>query len=218
MVDWSTDASRWLYPSGVSTLTGKSDRLSPAEPAPSAGSFVRRVLAELEPAASSSSAATSSSNTTWRRSFGHDPRAALLHRRRARLRSGSWRAFDGIDVVVHAAALKQVPAAEYNPFEAIKTNILGAQNVIDAAIDAGVERVIALSHRQGGRARSTCTAPRSSCADKLFVAGNAYAGRRAHRFSVVRYGNVMGSRGQRDPVLPASSSRERASSRSPTSA
>ena len=104
------------------------------------------------------------------------------------------RAFDRVDVVIHAAALKQVPAAEYNPFECIKTNVMGAQNVIDAAISAGVERVIALSTDKAASPVSLYGASKL-CSDKLFIAGNAYAGGRGPRIAVVRYGNVVGSRG-----------------------
>jgi UDP-N-acetylglucosamine 4,6-dehydratase len=109
-----------------------------------------------------------------------------------------YRAFYGIDYVVHAAALKQVPAAEYNPFEVIKTNILGAQNVIEACIDNNVKKVVALSTDKAAIPINLYGATKL-CSDKLFVAGNAYAGGRITRFAVVRYGNVLGSRGS---VLP----------------
>ncbi|MCU1283253.1 MAG: flagellin modification protein FlmA [bacterium] len=112
----------------------------------------------------------------------------------ARLR----RALDGIDVVVHAAALKQVPAAEYNPFEAVKTNILGAENIINECIDRDVKRVIALSTDKAANPINLYGATKL-CSDKLFVAGNAYVGRHETRFAVVRYGNVVGSRGS---VIP----------------
>jgi UDP-N-acetylglucosamine 4,6-dehydratase len=108
------------------------------------------------------------------------------------------RAFWNVDYVVHAAALKQVPAAEYNPFEAIKTNVLGAQNVIEAAIDNGVRRVIALSTDKAANPINLYGATKL-CSDKLFVAGNALAGGRNTRFAVVRYGNVVASRGS---VIP----------------
>ncbi len=108
------------------------------------------------------------------------------------------RAFEGVDYVIHAAALKQVPAAEYNPFEFIKTNVLGAQNVIDAAIDCGVKRVVALSTDKAANPINLYGATKL-CSDKLFVAGNSYSGQRETRFSVVRYGNVVGSRGS---VIP----------------
>ncbi|MQL51447.1 UDP-N-acetylglucosamine 4,6-dehydratase (inverting) [Desulfofundulus thermobenzoicus] len=110
-----------------------------------------------------------------------------------------YRAFYGVDYVVHAAALKQVPAAEYNPFEAVKTNIIGTQNVIDAAIDSGVQRVIALSTDKAVSPVNLYGATKL-CLEKLVVAGNAYAGGRT-LFSVVRYGNVVGSRGSVIPLF-----------------
>lgn len=112
----------------------------------------------------------------------------------ARLR----RALEGIDIVVHAAALKQVPTAEYNPFECIKTNVLGAQNLIEACLDNGVQRVIALSTDKAAAPINLYGATKL-CSDKLFVAANNIRGDRDIRFSVVRYGNVMGSRGS---VIP----------------
>ncbi len=110
------------------------------------------------------------------------------------------RAFDGVDIVIHAAALKQVPACEYNPFEAIKTNVLGAQNIIDVAIERRVERVVALSTDKACNPVNLYGATKL-CSDKLFVAGNAYAGDKKTRFSVVRYGNVVGSRGSVIPLF-----------------
>ena len=109
-----------------------------------------------------------------------------------------FRAMEDIDIVIHAAALKQVPAAEYNPFEAVKTNILGGQNVIEAAIDRNVSRVVALSTDKAAAPINLYGATKL-CSDKLFVTANNYKGRRNIRFSVVRYGNVMGSRGS---VIP----------------
>ena len=108
------------------------------------------------------------------------------------------RAFDGIDLIVHAAALKQVPACEYNPFEAVKTNILGAQNIIEAAIDRGVSKVVALSTDKACSPINLYGATKL-CSDKLFIAGSVYAGVKRTKFSVVRYGNVAGSRGS---VIP----------------
>jgi UDP-N-acetylglucosamine 4,6-dehydratase len=108
------------------------------------------------------------------------------------------RAMQGIDVVVHAAALKQVPTAEYNPFECIKTNVLGAQNVIEACLDSGVRRVVALSTDKAAAPINLYGATKL-CSDKLFVAANNIRGTRELQFSVVRYGNVMGSRGS---VIP----------------
>jgi UDP-N-acetylglucosamine 4,6-dehydratase/5-epimerase len=113
-----------------------------------------------------------------------------------------YRTFDGIDFVVHAAALKQVPAAEYNPLEAIKTNIHGAANVIDAAIDCGVKRVIALSTDKAANPVNLYGATKL-CSDKLFVAANEYSGSHRTRFAVVRYGNVVGSRGSVIPYFLA---------------
>jgi UDP-N-acetylglucosamine 4,6-dehydratase/5-epimerase len=109
-----------------------------------------------------------------------------------------YRAFRNVDIVIHAAALKQVPAAEYNPFEAVKTNILGAQNVINTAIDKDVRRVIALSTDKAANPINLYGATKL-CSDKLFIAGNSYVGHDETIFSVVRYGNVAGSRGS---VIP----------------
>jgi UDP-N-acetylglucosamine 4,6-dehydratase len=108
------------------------------------------------------------------------------------------RAFSGIDIVVHAAALKQIPATEYNPFEAVATNIQGAENVINAAIDEGVKQAIALSTDKASSPINLYGATKL-VSDKLFVAGNAYAGGKRTRMAVVRYGNVVGSRGS---VIP----------------
>lgn len=111
-----------------------------------------------------------------------------------------YRAFDGVDIVVHAAALKQVPAAEYNPFEAVKTNIIGTQNVIEAAIDCGVEKIIALSTDKAVNPINLYGATKLA-SEKIFVAANAYVGERKTRFAVVRYGNVVGSRGSVVPLF-----------------
>jgi UDP-N-acetylglucosamine 4,6-dehydratase (inverting) len=108
------------------------------------------------------------------------------------------RAMEGVDIVIHAAALKQVPAAEYNPFEAVKTNIIGGQNVIDAALFNNVKKVIALSTDKAAAPINLYGATKLT-SDKLFVAANNYKGGRDIKFSVVRYGNVMGSRGS---VIP----------------
>ncbi len=130
--------------------------------------------------------------------YGNDPRVRFFIgdvRDKERLR----RALHGIDYVVHAAATKIVPTAEYNPFECVKTNINGAMNLIDAAIDAGVKKVVALSTDKASSPANLYGATKLA-SDKLFVAGNAYStGQDATRFSVVRYGNVMGSRGS---VIP----------------
>ena len=108
------------------------------------------------------------------------------------------RAFQNVDVIIHAAAMKQVPACEYNPTEAIKTNILGAQNIINVAADRKVEKVIALSTDKAANPVNLYGATKL-CSDKLFIAGNAFVGHDATKFSVVRYGNVIGSRGS---VIP----------------
>ena len=129
--------------------------------------------------------------------YGSDPRVRFFIgdvRDRERL----YRAFTGVDFVVHAAATKIVPTAEYNPFECIKTNVNGAMNVIDAAIDNGVQRVVALSTDKASSPINLYGASKLA-SDKLFVAGNAYSGEHSTRFAVVRYGNVMGSRGS---VIP----------------
>jgi UDP-N-acetylglucosamine 4,6-dehydratase/5-epimerase len=137
----------------------------------------------------------------------HDMRAAGLDHSSLRYFLGDvrdparlQRAFAGISVVVHAAALKQVPACEYNPFEAIQTNIMGGRNVIDAAIDRGVNRVLALSTDKAVNPVNLYGATKL-CAEKVFVQANAYAGAQETRFSCARYGNVVGSRGSVIPVF-----------------
>ncbi|WP_165720767.1 UDP-N-acetylglucosamine 4,6-dehydratase (inverting) [Bordetella trematum] len=129
--------------------------------------------------------------------FHNDPRVRFFIgdvRDRERL----YRALDGVDYVVHAAATKIVPTAEYNPFECVKTNVDGAMNLIDACIDKGVKRVVALSTDKASSPINLYGATKLA-SDKLFVAGNAYSGEHGTRFAVVRYGNVMGSRGS---VIP----------------
>lgn len=108
------------------------------------------------------------------------------------------RATDGIDVIVHAAAMKQIPASEYNPMEAIKTNVIGAENIINASIENGIQRVVALSTDKAANPANLYGATKL-CSDKLMIAGNVLAGARPTRFSAVRYGNVLGSRGS---VIP----------------
>jgi UDP-N-acetylglucosamine 4,6-dehydratase/5-epimerase len=117
-------------------------------------------------------------------------------------RSRLTRALEGIDTVVHAAALKQVPAAEYNPIEFINTNVLGAENVVQACLDTGVKRVVALSTDKAAAPINLYGATKL-CSDKLFIAANNIKGKRELRFSVVRYGNVMGSRGSVIPFFLA---------------
>lgn len=129
--------------------------------------------------------------------YGDDPRVNFIIgdvRDKDRL----YRALDGIDYVVHAAATKIVPTAEYNPFECVKTNIIGAMNIIDASIDHKIKKVVALSTDKASNPVNLYGATKLA-SDKMFVAGNAYAGTHETRFSVVRYGNVMGSRGS---VIP----------------
>ena len=110
-------------------------------------------------------------------------------------------AFRGVDYVIHAAALKQVPACEYNPFEAVKTNVIGAQNIIRAAIKQKVKKIVALSTDKAANPVNLYGATKL-CSDKLFVAGNSMSGDIGTKFSVVRYGNVVGSRGVCNPLLP----------------
>lgn len=129
--------------------------------------------------------------------YSEDPRVRFFIgdvRDRERL----YRALDGVDYVVHAAATKIVPTAEYNPFECVKTNINGAMNLIDACIDRGVKRVVALSTDKASSPINLYGATKLA-SDKLFIAGNSYSGGHETRFAVVRYGNVMGSRGS---VIP----------------
>jgi UDP-N-acetylglucosamine 4,6-dehydratase len=131
--------------------------------------------------------------------FHDDPRVRFFIgdiRDRERL----YRALDGVDYVVHAAATKIVPTAEYNPFECVKTNINGAMNLIDACIDKGVKRVVALSTDKASSPVNLYGATKLA-SDKLFIAGNSYSGSHKTRFSVVRYGNVMGSRGSAIPFF-----------------
>jgi UDP-N-acetylglucosamine 4,6-dehydratase len=111
-----------------------------------------------------------------------------------------YRAFHNVDVVIHAAALKQVPACEYNPFEAVQTNIIGAKNVIDVAIDREVERVMAISTDKAVNPINLYGATKL-CAEKMFIQANAYSGTGGTKFSVCRYGNVVGSRGSVIPLF-----------------
>lgn len=129
--------------------------------------------------------------------FHDDPRVRFFIGD-VRDRDRVYRALDGVDYVVHAAATKIVPTAEYNPFECVKTNVTGAMNLIDACIDKGVKRVVALSTDKASSPVNLYGATKLT-SDKLFVAGNSYAGGHETRFAVVRYGNVMGSRGS---VIP----------------
>lgn len=167
------------------------------------GSFGRKfaelVLREYQPKALRIYSRDELKQMEMRLQYGDDERLRFLIgdvRDRDRL----FRAMQGVDIVVHAAALKQVPAAEYNPIEAVKTNIMGAVNVIDAAIDAGVPKVIALSTDKAVYPVNLYGATKL-VAEKLFIQGNSYAGARGTRFSIVRYGNVVGSRGSVVPLF-----------------
>ncbi len=159
--------------------------------------FVKRTLAEQDPQKIIVFSRDEMKQWEMARKFPDDPRVRFFIgdvRDRERL----YRAFDGVDYVVHAAATKIVPTAEYNPFECIKTNVNGAMNVIDAAIDKRVRGVVALSTDKASSPINLYGASKLA-SDKLFVAGNSYAGSHNTAFSVVRYGNVMGSRGS---VIP----------------
>lgn len=161
--------------------------------------FIRRALADLNPRRIAIFSRDELKQYDFRNELGDDSRVRWFIgdvRDRDRL----MRAFTDVDVVVHAAALKQVDTAEYNPFECIATNVLGAENVINAAIDSGVERVVALSTDKASSPVNLYGASKL-CSDKLFVAGNHYAGAQDTRFAVVRYGNVVGSRGSVVPLF-----------------
>ncbi len=161
--------------------------------------FIRRLLADFGPRRVVVFSRDELKQYEFRQELGDDPRLRWFIgdvRDRARLEQ----AFNGVEVVVHAAAMKQVDTAEYNPFECIATNVLGAENVINAAIGCGVDRVIALSTDKASSPANLYGASKL-CSDKLFVAGNHYVGGSATRFSVVRYGNVVGSRGSVVPLF-----------------
>lgn len=161
--------------------------------------FIRHALQFLDPARIVVFSRDELKQYEFRSEIGDDPRVRWFIgdvRDQQRLN----RALDGVDYVVHAAAMKQVDTAEYNPFECIATNVLGAENVINASIDAGVQRVVALSTDKASSPINLYGASKL-CSDKLFSAGNNYAGHGSTRFSVVRYGNVMGSRGSVIPLF-----------------
>jgi UDP-N-acetylglucosamine 4,6-dehydratase/5-epimerase len=160
--------------------------------------FTRYALAHLDPARLVIYSRDEMKQYEMRQRFD-DPRLRYFIgdvRDRERL----LRAFDGVHAVVHGAALKQVDTAEYNPFEAIKTNVLGAENVINAAIDTGVEKVVALSTDKASSPINLYGASKL-CSDKMFIAANHYAAHSKTRFSVVRYGNVAASRGSVIPLF-----------------
>ena len=161
--------------------------------------FIAHALEHLEPTRIAVLSRDELKQYELRQALGDDPRMRWFIgdvRDQQRLA----RAFSGVDVVVHAAAMKQVDTAEYNPFECIATNVLGAENVINASIDAGVKRVVALSTDKASSPVNLYGASKL-CSDKLFVAGNHYANHADTRFSVVRYGNVVGSRGSVVPLF-----------------
>ena len=161
--------------------------------------FIQRLLADFEPRRVVVFSRDELKQYEFRQELGDDPRLRWFIgdvRDRARLEQ----AFNRVEVVVHAAAMKQVDTAEYNPFECIATNVLGAENVINAAISCGVDRVIALSTDKASSPANLYGASKL-CSDKLFVAGNHYVGGSSTRFSVVRYGNVVGSRGSVVPLF-----------------
>jgi UDP-N-acetylglucosamine 4,6-dehydratase len=160
--------------------------------------FVRTALARWDPAAI---------RVYSRDELKQSEMAQSLHDDRVRFFLGDVRdlerlrrAVAGTDIVIHAAALKQVPACEYNPFEAVKTNILGTQNVAEACIDAGVRKAISLSTDKAVSPANLYGATKL-CAEKLFIQANVYSGKRPTRFSCVRYGNVVGSRGSVIPLF-----------------
>src|SRR5436309_2780758 len=162
--------------------------------------FIRRVTAQFPDAVIRVYSRDELKQSELRARFGDDRLRFLIGDVRDRGRM--TRAAQGSDVVVHAAAMKQVPACEYNPFEAVRTNVLGAQHVVDAAIDAGVDKVVALSTDKAVNPVNLYGATKL-CAEKIVVQGNAYAAQSRTRLSCVRYGNVVGSRGSVVPLFRA---------------
>ena len=160
--------------------------------------FVERVLASWPEVVIRVYSRDELKQSEMRARFGEDQLRYLIGDVRDRSRMS--RAAQGADVVVHAAAMKQVPACEYNPFEAVRTNVLGAQHVVDAAIDAGVPKVLALSTDKAVNPVNLYGATKL-CAEKIVVQGNAYAAHSVTRLACVRYGNVMGSRGSVVPIF-----------------
>ena len=178
--------------------------------------FVEIVLAELSPKKVIVFSRDELKQHEMRQQFpdtGDSPMRYFLGDVRDRERL--YRAFYGVDVVVHAAALKQVPACEYNPFEAILTNVMGAKNVIDAAIDCGVRRVMAISTDKAVNPINLYGATKL-CAEKLFIDGNQYVGDRVTRFACARYGNVVASRGSVIPLFLAQRENGRVTITDPT--
>src|SRR4051812_45160556 len=164
-------------------------------------SFVKEVLAEHQPRALRILSRDELKQYDLQREIGEDPRLRWFLgdvRSKERL----MQAMRGADIVVHAAALKQVPACEYNPFEAVQTNVVGAENVVAAAIESGVRRTISLSTDKAVNPVNLYGATKL-CAEKIFTQGNAYAADSEPRFASVRYGNVVGSRGSVVPLFKA---------------
>lgn len=160
--------------------------------------FVERVTGEWPDAVVRVYSRDELKQSEMRSRFGDDQLRYLIGDVRDRARM--FRAAQGADVIIHAAAMKQVPACEYNPFEAIRTNVLGAQHVVDAAIDAGVPKVVALSTDKAVNPVNLYGATKL-CAEKIVVQGNAYAAHSVTRLACVRYGNVVGSRGSVVPLF-----------------
>src|SRR5438105_8201118 len=160
--------------------------------------FVRRVLQDFSDAVIRVYSRDELKQSEMRARFGDDRLRFLIGDVRDRGRM--TRAAQGADVVVHAAAMKQVPACEYNPFEAVRTNVLGAQHVVDSAIDAGVAKVLALSTDKAVNPVNLYGATKL-CAEKIMVQGNAYAAHSNTKLACVRYGNVLGSRGSVVPLF-----------------
>jgi UDP-N-acetylglucosamine 4,6-dehydratase (inverting) len=187
-------------PADVSILTG-SDILVTGGTGSFGRAFVRQVLDQLSPRRIIVFSRDELKQWEVRHLFGDDPRLRFFLGD-VRDRSRLLRAMHGVDYVVHAAALKQVDSGEYNPWEFVQTNVIGSQNVIEAAIDSGVKRVVALSTDKASSPINLYGATKLT-ADKLFINGNHYAAAYDTRFSVVRYGNVMGSRGSIIPKFKA---------------
>lgn len=160
--------------------------------------FVRRVTTEWPDSTIRIYSRDELKQSEMREKYGDEQLRFLIGdvRNRARLK----RATEGADIVIHAAAMKQIVSCEYNPFEAVQTNILGAQHVVDTAIDCGVEKVVALSTDKAVNPVNLYGATKL-CAEKLFIQGNSYAARSATRLCCVRYGNVVGSRGSVVPIF-----------------
>ncbi|GAA3147845.1 UDP-N-acetylglucosamine 4,6-dehydratase (inverting) [Kribbella aluminosa] len=184
----------------MSILTG-SDILVTGGTGSFGRTFVRHALEQLDPRRIIVFSRDELKQWEVRQSFGDDPRLRFFLGD-VRDRSRLVRAMHRVDYVVHAAALKQVDSGEYNPWEFVQTNVIGSQNVIEAAIDSGVKRVVALSTDKASSPINLYGATKLT-ADKLFINGNHYAAAYDTRFSVVRYGNVMGSRGSIIPKFRA---------------